>query len=304
MKKTIHFSDPGLEWAARNSTLAKPEGNIYYEELGGVKFLLLPENTVDISQIVYFPNLERISVTSSDISLDILTELPRLKALSIDNPSDSQIESLKKLERLEGLTLLPFNRNEFRNFTALGEIKNLKRLEIIVATACVVNIEAIGCCHNLEHLNLMAMIHNDQYKSLASLHSLRSLDMSYIKNEAFPSLCNILSELPKLEKIKFTDPTIVDISSIGYLRSLKALSLNTVNLHDISPVARLSKLEMLTLQDMSLRDLRCLNDIKNLKLIRLVDTEVEDMDSFRSREMIQIMDKDTYHELSYRNKNE
>lgn len=109
--------------AARNSALAKTQGDICYEELGCVKFLLLPENTVDISQIIYFPNLESISVTSSDISLDILTELPKLKSLSIDNPSDSQIESLRNLKGLEGLALLPFNRNEFRNFAALGRSK-------------------------------------------------------------------------------------------------------------------------------------------------------------------------------------
>ena len=304
MKKTIHFSDPGLEWAARNSTLAKPEGNIYYEELGGVKFLLLPENTVDISQIVYFPNLERISVTSSDISLDILTELPRLKALSIDNPSDSQIESLKKLERLEGLTLLPFNRNEFRNFAALGEIKNLKRLVIFSATVCIVDIETIGCCRGLEKLSLLTMVNHDNYEGLASLHGLRALDVSYIKNETLPSLCDTLSRLPELEELKLTDPTIVNISSIVGLRSLKALSLNTVNLHDLSPVAELSRLETLTLKDMSLRDLRCLNDMHNLKLIRLVDTEVEEIDSFHSKEMIQIMDQDTYNELSHLNNNE
>ena len=234
--------------------------------------------------IAKFSNLEVLDLGKFEnvSNLDVLKGLPKLRELALPHMQDlttaldegvmAQLTpllnvSMKNCNPLRSAQNLEVLHADFEALTGLGQLKNLRALEL--GAAQLSSLEGIQGLTNLTELTFYWQNDNDvDLGPLADLANLRSLQ--------FVNDCNVatlapLRNLLKLEDMSLKSKTLVNVNGVENLSSLRTLNLNgCTGLKDIAAIRSLKHMEKLSLVYCSaISDITPIQDLKHLTQLGL-----------------------------------
>ena len=211
----------GLEYATNLEELY-----LYYNDiediaplayLTNLQDLRLNDNRIeDIGPLSVLSELKRLQLCRNQITdLDPVKDLTSLEELYMTNekvaaPGDhteNEIEDIRALGKLQGLTTLHLNGNQITDISAIKSLTELKRLRLGDN-----ELEEIDALADLEKLQQLGLARNNIYdiSALIGLSELRELDLGYNSITDFTPI----TALRKLETLRVTDqPVNVDALS-------------------------------------------------------------------------------------------
>ena len=220
---------------------------------------------------------------TTDKDLVLLTELPKLKDISLDGHdiTDKGLEYVAQVPKLRGLSLTNTNVTA-DGLARLHSADGLVSLTLHGSTVNDDTIRQLNKLPNLQYLQLVrTTVTSAGVKHLGDLSQLRGLDLlvaASVDNDGLRHLAN----LTNLETLQLLDTSVSDdgLVHLRGLTHLRALVLSGTNVSDsgIEHVSALRKLTHLRLDrtkvgDAGLAQLTKLNDLESLCLTR---TEVSD----------------------------
>ena len=283
-------------WADRNMErlvrkgLGRPEGDIYEDELAGIKVLKISGNGVFISDegsgagedvefeglssdetigsledLRYFPQLTVLEI--SDHSISDITALKSLAFLTALDLSANEINVLNEIESLHNLETLDVSGN---NISDLSPLSGLDRLTVLnVNYNPVSGLEPLSGLKALEELYLDAdpLVGFGQVSDLSPLKGADALRVLTLSGNAVRNL-SPLAGLKALEGLDVSHMDISDVQPLSALTGLTSLDLGYTAVVDVSPLASLVHLEYLNLNGTGLQkeDLSCLAHIPELEI--------------------------------------
>jgi hypothetical protein len=195
-------------------------------------------------------SLELLYIGEDDWDLDILSKLPKLKALILIEIEQPEInEPLIKNDNLKSLTIIE---SGIRNISSLSNLTNLIELNILN-------------CDSLTSINSIDKLSKLQRLSLINCGNLKDID--------------VLGKLNSIKWISFhPDVTEEELNYfIEHHKSVEAVELiNCSNINDISPFKKLKKLDCFTYFDTDI-DLNSVYDLKGLSYLSLPDSIYSDV---------------------------
>ncbi|MCD6216845.1 hypothetical protein J7L05_03160 [bacterium] len=198
----------------------------------------------DISALRNLNKLNKLNLTCNEIeNIEPLSNLTNLIELNLSSNKVSDITPLSLLEKLEQLRLYDNNVNSLE---ALRNNKNLKRL--VITGNPISDISPVGELHNLE-----CFIYDMMWNEL--------------KRNITKEVCG-LSELGKLNKLKYLcirNAGITDISIVENMESLQELRLDFNDVSDLLPLTKLKHLISIQLFKNKIEDISPLIENKNIK---------------------------------------
>ncbi|MCA9225691.1 MAG: protein kinase [Planctomycetales bacterium] len=248
-----------------NTQLLRDEDLIGLDQFPELEVLRLngtPLTNAGLSHIGKLTQLRELSVFATRITdpgiaqLRGLTQLQTLH-LAITDITDDSLQHLSRMRRLEWLALVKCSRISGSGFQNLGELQQLKYLDM--------NMTAL----NDDGLHWIA-----QLQGLEQLHA----TSTPISDEG-------LAEVARLKNLKELHPNDTGITDEGVVhltecKELVGLGLNGTQISDrsLSVIAGLSELKLLALQYTATTDtgLRELTDLHHLQSLLLVGTRVSD----------------------------
>ena len=189
------------------------------------------------SHWLYLLNLARLPAE--------LTDLPKLRQLSLLDCSLSSIALLAQLPELESLCLA---RTPVADITPLAKLPKLRKLELLETK--VHDLSPLAGLKNLQTLQVRA-----ESVDLAPLAHLRGLLHLSLGGSTF----------------------LRNFNAIGELASLVSLGLSAKNISGIGPLKGMADLSSLYLGGTSVSDLRPLSGLGNLDSLDLSETAVTDI---------------------------
>lgn len=207
--------------------------------LSGSTSLKLSNKSIrDIEFLRYFPQLTALDLRANKI-IDV-SPLKDLKQLSTLDLSNNEIKDLSPIRDLAGLKELGITNNLFSDLTAIIKLKNLTSLK--ASDNQVTDISPLKGLTNLEILSIHSNPFNDA-SALTSLVKLKNLDLSALNtNITNPA---VLSQLIKVESLKWSSVTEIDLNLFTNLRSLKELSIIAPSFKGLDILGRLPQLKSL-----------------------------------------------------------
>lgn len=247
--KTIQFSRP-----------------LNYNEINLLEELIFSKRN-DIQLRIYGHNTD----------LSYIQKIPSLRKISVDCMIDSKgIETVTKLEKLEGLGVGIFN---LESFDFLNDINpNLKELYLFQTTSKKTNIGYINRFRDLEFLYL-----EGQQKGIDSVSRLSKLQKIVLRSISTQSI-DFLANLQELWSVDIKLGGIKNFDALSSLPQLKYLELWQIrDLGDLSFVSNLITLQNLFIQ--SLKQVQKLPDFTQNKSLRRIYLEnlkgLKDLSSLR-----------------------
>lgn len=187
----------------------------------------------DISLLRYFPNLQKIDLSTNEItSLKPLEKMVHLRELDIiSNPVTdfSPLVKLKSLERLE------ISNAEITDITAIGQITSLKSLTLY--SDGLKDISPLGNLVNMEKLR----VSSDEITDICALNTLVKLKELDIDGCSKVSDISCLKDLKQLEKLNITNTAVKTIDVVKNYKNLAFFNGNAT-MQDMSPLVGLEKL--------------------------------------------------------------
>ncbi|MFP9114038.1 hypothetical protein ACLI1A_08840 [Flavobacterium sp. RHBU_3] len=232
--KTIQFSRP-----------------LNYNEINLLEELIFSKRN-DIQLRIYGHNTD----------LSYIQKIPSLRKISVDCMIDSKgIETVTKLEKLEGLGVGIFN---LESFDFLNDINpNLKELYLFQTTSKKPNIGYINRFRDLEFLYL-----EGQQKGIDSVSRLSKLQKIVLRSISTQSI-DFLTNLQELWSVDIKLGGIKNFDALSSLPQLKYLELWQIrDLGDLSFVSNLITLQNLFIQ--SLKQVQKLPDFTQNKSLRRI----------------------------------
>ncbi|MCL1819527.1 MAG: leucine-rich repeat domain-containing protein [Oscillospiraceae bacterium] len=283
----VVFEDAVIERITRE-ILGIPNGIIISDKLQAVKELSIPENEnyVTLNDLRHFTHLDTLKLVGNGTPVDIsaLWNLSRLRIMSLtDFGIDSfNLESVGQLEWLEHLDL---SRNNIVSLEALSGLVSLKTL--VISGNNILDISPLAELVLLERLDFSQNA-AESTGALSEMTNLRILNMSG----------NLISSLKGLEALRGL--VTLDMSSnsvagkemtyLAGLSSLKELNISgNRGLEDISALGNLSKLEALTADNCSIKDLTELGGLSSLTFLSLNYNAIELLDGLEELESLNIL---------------
>jgi internalin A len=149
----------------------------------------------DLTPLLTLKNLETLSLSGGNTNIEILSQHPKLKSLSINGLSPNyvmtktDIQEISKLKNLEELTIIF---SEIEDLSPLSNLSNLKKLNLTGNR--IRHLQELSKLENLEELILEDNLIGD-ISPLSSLTNLKKLDLgsNWIKDSS------ILQKLPQLK---------------------------------------------------------------------------------------------------------
>jgi Leucine-rich repeat (LRR) protein len=262
----------------------------------------LPGRGDDQSQLSKLRHLERLDLSSSEISpelfagitgltalksLDLagfgpevrlrqLRELPSLERLNLsgENVNQSHIEALKELPSLKDLdlSLIPLGAGELG---ALGRLVQLERLNLSKTTLTDIGLAHVKGLHNLKQLDLFwNEITDFGVKELTGFEHLETLRLA--RTRITDDALKILSWSPSLSEldISATDVTDSGVKQLQMLPRLERLSISGPYITDegIKELSKLTRLRQLTLSGTRMTDAG-LESLKSLSRLTRLDVD-------------------------------
>lgn len=259
------FTDPAMELSLREMLNIDPEDPVMTDLLWEVKEFTIPEEAEVLSDLIYLPYLEKLTVPDRKLdSLSILSTLEYLKELDLSGcrfPT-GDMEILAALPNLEKLSMASCGLSTIAD---LSGAVNLTHLDLSGNT--LRNLQPLTNMSNLQELQLQ---HNavTSLSDLSVLTSLTKLDISYNSVTDLSPLfvCEKLSwlgvsnnQISKLDGMEvFTAMTHLDLShnqltEVAALKSLTALTELNISYNKLEYIHQLSELT-------NLANLNCSNN--------------------------------------------
>ncbi len=251
----VIFPDQNLDEVIRKA-INKPEGDIYYYDLAGVKMLEARDKNIStISGLEYCTNLIRLDLSENNQLTDIspLSSLVNLITLDLSAKSSSYSSNLTDINPISGLvnlTWLDLSYNRYlTDISPLSGLVNLILLDLSY-NVNLIDINSISGLVNLTWLDLSDNTDVTDISPLSGLVNLTTLDLS-AESIAYPyNLTDIspLSDLINLTALDLSYNTdLTDIGPLSGLVNLILLDISNINPTDISPLSGLINLTWLDL---------------------------------------------------------
>lgn len=230
----------------------KSECKSMYKYLQTVTDLGLSGNQADkVSSVTDYPDLHQID-WMDDITL--LRYFPNLQKIDL---STNGIMSLKPLEKMVHLTDLDIIGNPVTDFNPLVKLKNLERLEI--SNANITDATAIAQIASLKSLTL----YSDGIKDVSPLGNLIKMEKLTVSSDEITDICALntllnlkeldisgcskvtdiscLKDAVQLEKLNIKNTAVKKIDVVKNYKNLVVFSGNDI-IQDMSPLVGLEKL--------------------------------------------------------------
>lgn len=209
-----------------------------------IKKLTIQSTNVDWNAISLLTNLESLILTDNIGSEIHYGDLVNLKALYC-NGNDKFIDEVYSLEGLEYLHICGWKEV---NFTKLGQMKNLKKIQLIDARK-LVNLEGLSELLSLIDLQLHGVPNLSSIEELNRSNNIQILGFTNCKRLKLP---NDLSGLSGIKYLSFCK--VADLASIKWLencKNIEVLKFIDVKISDgdLTTIPKLKKLKRLILQN-------------------------------------------------------
>lgn len=266
--KTVSFTDSAVEKAVRDK-LGKPTGKITAFDTASIYRLKLPKGVKSLNDLKHLTGLEYLDASQLDLkSIKGIESLKNLRVLYLQRNRLSDLTSLKKLTRLEVLSLNG-NLLTSSSLTSLASLTKMK--ELYLRENRLKDITALSKLKQLEILELgeNSISKADAVKDLVNLRVL-SLDNNKITE------VKALSGLTGLKELYLQRNDISSISSLSGLKNLKLMSLNGNKLTDIKALSKLTLLEKLYLKENKITSVAPLKGLTRLTELYLAGNPISD----------------------------
>ena len=248
------FADPAIELSLREMLNIDPEDPVMTDQLWDVKEFTVPEDAQDLSDLIYLPYLEKLTVPEQRLdSLSFLASLEYLKELDLSGcrfPA-ADMEILATLPKLEKLSMASC---ALSTIADLSGAVNLTHLDLSGNT--LRNLEPLTGMVNLQELQLQ---HNavTSLENLSALTNLTKLDVSFnsIKD---------LSPLFVCEKLTWLNAGSNQIEKVYGIEVLTAMTHLDLSHNLLVDVVILKDLTALTELNLSYNSLEFINELSAL----------------------------------------
>ena len=278
-------------------------------ELINLQFLDLGDNAIssikDISKLTKLTYLDISNNFIEDIS-----GISNMKNLTILDLSNNNIESIEALKNLTKITNLNISDNEIVS-EDLGEIENLKSLEVFYAENCNLYdiskitskklkdinlsnnyIDEISSLNNNKDL-ISINLSNNNIKDISSLSASSNLkNLNVGENIVNNNGASVVKNFNKLENLNISNGSITSIDTLKNLTMLKGINLDGNKILDLSPLNNKQKLEVLSLSDCNINNnqLKSINSLNNLKEIDISNNNITSIESLNNSKNIVYLD--------------
>lgn len=184
--------------------------------------------------------------------------------------SETHIENLELLSRLEKLQFLLLTKTNVRDLTPLTNLKELQGLALNGTK--ISSLKALSRLKRLKGLYLS----NTNVSSLSPLSNLKEVIWLDLSNTPVNDL-SPLTGLEKLQWLEIRNTSVSDLSPLSGLTNLRRLDLSGTKVNDLRHIRRIKDLEILNLRETNIKKLNTLANLNNLVSLNLSGTEVKDL---------------------------
>ena len=252
--------------------------------------LRLEKEISDLTPLIALQSLEELDLRGCWKVTDLspLSQLPNLRVLhagsiAIGGGRNSVLD-LQGLSGATSLVELNLDGNGIVDFTPLGTLVNLKRLNIGRTNAdnrqTPLNLNGIGALVDLEEL----IIDQSAVADLSPLSTLANLQVLQLWYNWTISDLSPLRELTSLRELNLSGNNVSDLSPLRNLQSLEVLNLSGNKVSDLSPLAGLTKLKDLDLAGNEYEDLSPLKNVKSLRNLNIVGSNALTLEQVKELE--------------------
>lgn len=274
---SIPFQSAQIEHAAREA-LSMPEGPLTAEMLESITELSVafqtftgvtpiwpktlpfpPENPVDVSELAYFLNLEKLSLVGMNNGLETLPALPKLSALRLfwhENIHSSYALDLSPLVSFSGLKTVEVSGYFPQNSAALAPLP-LESVSLYFSN--ITDLSPFAMLTNLRALKLSnfrgynGMTFSADLSPLLALPKLETLAVG----AAWADL-TVLAARPGLSALSLVLPEGADFTFLAHMPNLTHLAVNSPSAESLSPESLPAGLLSLVLLGGEVRDFSAL----------------------------------------------
>lgn len=258
------FTNENFEIAVRQY-LAKPEGDIYVEDLYGMRTLSLSTQPLltDLTDLKLFPNLTALTISNCAVyDVKPVEGLQYLETLNLSRNKIRDISPLFNLERLKSLDVSNNNISEIPN--GISRLTMLTNLDLL--NNRISDVTPLMGSSSLLTLNLRG----NRLTELPDMSSLKSLIKADFGNNSISSIepvdgmeslqilladgnllgnIDFLNGQPTLIEVDLSYNDIKDISALTTCPKLESLAFYGVETFDLSPLEQLPRFNSLYLDD-------------------------------------------------------
>lgn len=235
------------------------------------KLTLVNEKSIsNISAVFNQKNLTSITLSGCNIPKDMLTrftEFEKLEYLNLDSNNISDIEFIKEIKGLIGLSLA---NNAITELSPLEDLLSLAELDI--SNNAFNSITVLQKLYLIKDLNLSGNSLKD-LNNLAVNTKIENLDVS---NCNMKSLSGV-KRLTSLKRLNASNNSITDFGDIKSLTSLEYINLSKNNISSVSFAENLSVKE-LDLSGNSIKNIKPIQKTKNLQNLNLSDNNISNIE--------------------------
>ncbi len=244
------------------------------------KYYYVGDETVDFKVVAEkLPELQNLVVIRSDVkNLSALAEMKDLVWLGLHQCGGS--EKLSFLKNLTGLKKFRYTNiygdKQCESIKPISYLKDLTELYLEVPAKAVEDISPLKGLTKLKKLYIKN-ISGKNVPIIEKLKNLRELDIEINDSDSLVDL-TFLGELKKLEKLDITErysgTKCTGLNVITKLKKLKDLGIHDFEREDLSFIGEMTQLEALSISYSSRSFTKTIGNLKNLK--ELVLTEIND----------------------------
>ncbi len=272
--------------------LGKKIEDLTHEDYWKIQKLKLSNTSItDIAVIEQLINLKTLNLESTQvINLDPLRDLKYLEGLTLNS---SMVSVIAPLESLNNLTKLNLSFTQVSNFEPIGHLKKLALLSLnrthirsLTPLTGLSELDTLYLSHTpisdlkpIKDLNKLSILslNGSKVKNLDPLKDLTNLTSLNLSNLDIQTLEPIMN-LSMLSNLSLTGSHIDNLIYVKSLLSLHTLHLSRTQISDIEPLKGLTRLERLNLASTNVSNLEPLIDLTSLVWLYLSKTSVSDLE--------------------------
>lgn len=254
----VEFTDPAMEAAFRDLIHVSSTSTVYTDALWGITEFTAPEGVVDFSDLVYLPNLTKLTIREQNIpTLESLAALSKLVVLDLTG-SSFPVEDLKVLASLPSLSSLTMAECSLSTIAGLEGAANLTFLDLHNNT--LRNLDVLATMPSLAELDL-------QHNAVTDLTVLSNLERLVKLNVGFNAVTTLapLKNCTRLTWLNADNNQITMLEGVDKLTLLTNLSVNNNKLTDVSQLANLTELTNLGISSNTISDITMLKNLTKLQ---------------------------------------
>lgn len=287
--------------------------------------LFISENPIeDVSVLKNLKNLEELALTTQNkYEYEFLANMNKLKKVDLGNYSKNKayiggdgrdLSALSKLTSLEYLSLAGCG---IKKIEALGNLSNLKKLDLSYNNVIGEELEIINKISNLEILNLENNSINEALPDFTNLKKLKSLNLSYnprienVESSSFTQTLEVLlmkgvrlssfSDIASMSSLKHLDleNNYLTEVTLGQMTNLEYLNLGKNKIKKLPDIYKLPNIKVLIFNNNPIEDISELNNVGSISLILmdLSNCRIKDASPFAKMKTLQYLDVSNNNEM-------